>query len=267
MAISYDQPYCLHSESIKTMGDIISMRTDAAKIKIENLILNEERIECYYKYTDLIAKLIFELGIKDNSISYSALISALAKRGYFSENPIGKNCNLSEYNMFDFLGIDVVNGKCSCRHFAYFHKDVFDRLEQFSCIIPCTSSFRTKNLVFSEANHAINGIRYNNNMYGYDSYNMILFGINNGFEMEQIHPVKRSFVLYKPYMDMILSNISFEDTMNRVKAFESFSKLPKISLEELNEIVNETVEKARSQKDTLNDFKEESKKYIKKITK
>ena len=74
------------------------------------------------------AKLIKEIGIKNNEMSYSLVIGLLLKSGMFSDwHRFEYKTNIVE-SMYGCLGLQVIRGYGTCRHMASFYKDVFDKL-------------------------------------------------------------------------------------------------------------------------------------------
>ena len=215
MAISYSEDDYLYKDNPDMMDELEKLRLQLDESKRKKLILEEKRIEAYYEFINLVANLIYDLGIKDNSISYSVLISTLALKGYFSENKIKSFSNTPKYDASGFYGMDVIAGNCCCRHFAFFHRDVFDKLGQFSYLFPCV--MLEENPSNASANHLVNIIKYGDNLYSYDVGNQLLFGFINGLELQRIHPSDDTDICYKPYMDMELNGISREQILKRIK--------------------------------------------------
>lgn len=238
-----------------------------------NELLHGKNITAYKEFIKLVTKVIKEIGLPNNEISYSLVISRLIHDGYLSEKlsffqTDNKNKML---DISGYLGIDVINGYGCCRHVSGIHRDLFNDMELFNDNLPCTSVLTyisLKQAFEMPANHSVNLLKYNGLYYIHDALNNKFYTFNDGFTMKQypnsveILPRK---LFYKPEYDIIINNVTFSKVKEKVKDFSYDSMKSHISASELGDIVDETNLQYDRNREILGDFVKEARPYTKKI--
>lgn len=227
---------------------------------------NSFLIHEYDNYLNYIVCLLREFNIPVNSISYSIILDILIKRGTFSN--LGKfvfDKNAINY-MVGFLGINVLFGTGCCRHIAAFSSDVINKLnlmsDSFGCYI---TSDNLDNAFMFKGNHVINLIEYGGILYGYDPVHSMIFRFIDNFKLKSLCDDKKFYVYYKPYYDMIVSEISIDAVRNLMCLFNNFSFDNTISYSEYMEILGYARNAIDTNGELIRDFREVSKRYIKRI--
>lgn len=243
-----------------------------SKVKA-NELLHGENITAYKEFIQLVTKVIKEIGLPNNEISYSLVISRLIHDGYLSKNLFffqTENKN-KVFDISGYLGIDIVNGYGCCRHVSSIHRDLFNDMELFNDNLPCTSvlPYVTLKQGFEmPANHSVNLLKYNGLYYIHDALNKKFYAFNDGLTMKQ-YPNSDEILLrklfYKPEYDMIINNATFSKVKEKIKDFSYDSMKSHISASELGDIMDETNFQYDRNKDVLGDFVQEVRPYIKRI--
>lgn len=238
-----------------------------------NELLHSKNITAYKEFIQLVTKIIKEIGLPNNEISYSLVISRLIHDGYLSENFfffLTENKN-KVFDISGYLGIDIVNGYGCCRHVSSIHRDLFNDMELFNDNLPCTSVptyVSLKQAIEMPANHSVNLLKYNGLYYIHDALNKKFYTFNDGITMKQypnnveIIPKK---LFYKPEYDMIINNTTFSEVKEKIKDFSYDSMKSHISVSELRDIMDETNLQYDRNKDVLGDFVQEARPYIRRI--
>lgn len=244
----------------------------ASAVKASEL-LYEKNITAYKAFIQLVTKVIKEIGLPNNEISYSLVISRLIHDGYLSENLfffLTDNKN-KVFDISGYLGIDIVNGYGCCRHVSGIHRDLFNDMELFNDNLPCTSVptyVSLKQAIEMPANHSVNLLKYNGLYYIHDALNKKFYTFNDSITMKQypnnveIIPKK---LFYKPEYDMIINNTTFSEVKEKIKDFSYDSMKTHISVSELRDIMDETNLQYDRNKDVLCDFVQEARPYIRRI--
>lgn len=243
-----------------------------SKVKA-NELLHGENITAYKEFIQLVTKVIKKIGLPNNEISYSLVISRLIHDGYLSKNLFffqTENKN-KVFDISGYLGIDIVNGYGCCRHVSSIHRDLFNDMELFNDNLPCTSvlPYVTLKQGFEmPANHSVNLLKYNGLYYIHDALNKKFYAFNDGLTMKQ-YPNSDEILLrklfYKPEYDMIINNATFSKVKEKIKDFSYDSMKSHISASELGDIMDETNFQYDRNKDVLGDFVQEVRPYIKRI--
>lgn len=268
----YTEPKLLIDNKSQLMQDIILEQT-MFNLKVNlNLLKHKEIINLYQKFIAIVANLIKELGLPNNSISYSLVISRLIKEGHLSNKGI---ISITQghgifKDLYGYFGIDILNGYGCCRHTSSIHQDIFKKLKLNSSYLPCLHSM---NISLEESfkikgNHLVNLIEYEGVYYAYDTLHNRLYEFEDSFTMT---PYPKCFgdiniLFYKPSFDMILNNKSQLEVIKKIKKIYTDSKSRHISILELNEIFNETNYIYNKNDEIIYDFVKDTKSYIKKLT-
>ena len=165
----YDERYYLNNDKNSFAIDAI----ESERIFMKETIEEEKRRfgELYYSYDEFInkvVKLIKELKLPNNEISYSIVIRELIKNGCFS---LDGNFSLRLGNineLYSKLGVNVVLGYGCCRHVCYFHKDVMDKVfDNGECLFVSVTDFKNRiSGMKKPATHSINLITHKDVLYG-----------------------------------------------------------------------------------------------------
>lgn len=234
----------------------------------------EEYINAYKEFMQIVADVVKEIGLTDNSISYSYVISNLINSGFLSHNL--KFVRTSDKNDFfdivSYEGIDIINGYGCCRHAVDIHKRIFDNLnmqsDKICCLAVSENSTSLSQSFKLPGNHIVNLIKYNNRYYLFDPFNNYIFYFQDCFSTNQYSvgdDIDRFTLFYKPIQDIILNNLQFFELNSRMEQFDIDSTLDHISLKELNGIIDETIYRYYSKKKILADLASTCKTYGKRI--
>lgn len=234
-----------------------------AKIK-NNRVNNIELLSIYNEYIKFISTIVKQLGIKDNSISYSYIISNMIEDGYLSDNGkfIRTDNSRELLDMLGFWGLDVVFGRGCCRHVSSIQKDIFKELNLLSKFL---FSYYSSKIT---EKHVVNIINNDGAFYVHDLINKSYLRFS-------------SFGELTPYVDFetqerliydIKTDCLFDVDSEMLEKFEFLVKIytngiKSMSFEELKDIIIETNNEYEKRNRLLNDFAYESKLYIKDIKK
>lgn len=212
-------------------------------------------IDDYNLYVKTASKLVEELSIKDNSISMALMISALIESGTFSYDSFTKDS--CEDILISKLGLNILNGTGCCRNVCSFINDIFnvlDRKNDILTVIKLEENNKKKALT-SKANHMINLIYYNNTPYGFDMMSNMgsLYYFKSAFELLPVDSKEETYMYYKPYLEIVYQNRSFEYIKEKLKYLKESGKLA-ITQEEFSWIITETDEKLCSNISLVKDF-------------
>lgn len=256
---------------------IQEIQTAVYKSSISNSILFEQ-IRYYKKFLSMIANTVKEIGLPNNSISYSQVIENLIFDGYLSFGetltPYKVKDNVQPLDLLGFAGIDVIRREGNCRHFSSLHCDIFHRLDFCYDIFFCYDWIPGKAFVppidadygYLASNHVVNLIKYNGGYYIHDSYNEKYFYFTNQFTAEQYEKTSNQcFLYYSPVETKMFNNRSYKQILKQMKSFEESSQKPHMDINELNEIIAETNDRFYNSTKLLSDFREEALPYMKKI--
>ena len=251
----YDERYYLTMVGIRERR-ILELWKERVNIDKDEEINNySSLIEEYNQYIKLASKLVQELSLKDNSISIALVISALIESGTFSYGSFNKDSYEDILTLK--LGLNVLNGIGCCRNVSSFTNDIFNALDR-KCDVLTVVQLEEKNqkkALTSKANHMINLIHYDNVPYGFDMMNNMgsLYYFNNAFELLPIDTKEETYMYYKPYIEMVYQNRSFEYIKEKLKFLKQNGRLG-ITQEEFKGIITETDEKLCSNISLVKDF-------------
>ncbi len=267
----------LSDKNSKFAGGIQEIQTAVYKSSISNSILFEQTLY-YKKFLSMIANTVKEIGLPNNSISYSQVIENLIFEGYLSSGeiliPYKIKDNIQPLDLLGFAGIDVIRREGNCRHFSSLHSDIFHILDLYYDIFFCYDWVSGKTFVppidadygYLASNHVANLIKYNGRYYIHDAYNEKYFYFTNQFTAEQYEKKgNQCFLYYSPVETKIFNNKSYRQILKQMNYFEESSLKPHIGINELNDIINETNDRFYNSTKILYDFREEALPYIKKI--
>lgn len=219
-------------------------------------------ISDYDSYILLVSKLINEISL-DNSVSKGLIISVLVQAGAFSYDQY-KYSNKEDI-LNSRLGLNVLKGECCCRNVSSFMTNIFKVNNEFCenlAVISLDKKDKRK-AVREMANHMINLISYDGVLYGFDSLSGFgsLYYFINSFELLPIESSKNAYMHYKPYIDYVYNNLTFEDIKQKLLAFKENGKT-RISEKEFNDLVVETDIKLSSNISLVEDFMKDTNREI-----
>ncbi len=241
-----------------------------------NSILNRKT----YSYKNLLiltSTLIKKIGLPNNSISYSQVIENLIFNGYFSYGeliPYQRKDNINPLDLSGFRGIDVIRKEGVCRHFSSLHHDLFNKLGLFDNLYYCFEVSQSDTYCppiddkydFLKGDHVANVLEYNGQYYIHCTYNKRYYYFIDSFCAEQYGgKVDKLFLFYTPILNQIFSTKDYQQVLKQIRVFDESSQKPHITIQELNDIINQTNERFYNSSKLLSDFREEALPYMKKI--
>ncbi len=247
----------------KENKNVISIRNNYAKEKQNELFIYKELFDKYDLLIKNGAALVKEIGIKDNSISYSLLIKRLIDNGCFSfENSFKKSVNENDflYSGKNF-GIQIVNGFGCCRHICYLHSDIFKYLNLYESAIDCYIGNDSE--FHNIANHVANILEYEDNYLVHDTSNNGFYTFTDCITLKSL--TSDDCMLYSVISNIISHNYSYEEMIDKLNSFKISATKQTINGKTLKAIINETNERYHNKKDLIEEFKHDSKKYVKEI--
>ena len=236
--------------------------------KEKSLEENKELIDNYNLYLDCIVDELLKYNL-DSSIDYSIALGYLINKGYLSEDLVF-NAKETDKEILGKLGITILLGSGCCRNICDMHDDIFKRLNidimPYYCFQGIDLFNRGKDM---PANHIINLIEYNNNLYGIDLYNSsILYHFKSPFVMKSISSTHDESLRYKPYYELMIDGKSLDEVKKKIEMFNNYSKVKPISYFEYEmDIKNEIEELLFSNQNKLKEFNNKTKVLRKDIIK
>ena len=200
---------------------IMELRNEHLKQVHEDYEKYYETISNYDLFLDEIVNELLKYKL-DNPLEYSIALCYLIDKGYLSiDNKFKHKESNDEIN--GRLGINVVSGRGCCRNLADFHKDIFDKMNITSKQFYCYEGIG--NGINKWANHVINLVEYNDNLYGVDlNNNAILYHLKKPMIMSLISAFNSSKLTYKPYYEIVMGESNLEEIKNNIKMFEIYTK-------------------------------------------
>ena len=234
-------------------------RKNYSKNQEESLEKNKDIIKYYDIYLDYIADELLKLKLK-SSLDYSIALGYLINKGYLSEE-LNFDSEVTDKEIIGKLGISILQGSGCCRNICDMQKDIFDRLNIIIIPFYCYQGFDFNKGLNKQANHIINLVEYNNNLYGIDLYNdSLLYHFKKPFIMKSISSEVDSKLRYKPYYEIVIDGRNIEEIKDRVKKFEMYSKEKPINYFEYEMGIRYEVENILFEnKNELNDFHNKTK--------
>ncbi len=243
----------------KLMKKINFYKNHYYKSSVINQTVFKNSLENYNNMILQASKLVKELGISNNSISYFISISNLIKEGCFSKDSIISNKEENYKDLVGLLSLNIINGYGCCRHYTSFVKDIFNKLKLMGDPISCVGG---KSLTLNEAftkevHHELNLIEYNGVYYGADSYNADVCRFIDGFTMES-YSFDGYFYYIKPAITVISNNESYSEIISKIKLLNEASKKEPMTYNQLIEIFEETKIIYNKNLTLIEDFKKET---------
>lgn len=251
----YDERYYLTMIGVFERRMLELWKERVNRDKDEEMNNYSSLIEEYNLYIKTASKLVEELSLKDNSISIALVISALIESGTFSYGSFDKDSYEDILTLK--LGLNILNGTGCCRNVSSFINDIFNALDRKCDVLTVVQleENNQKKALTSKANHMIDLIYYDNVPYGFDMMNNLgsLYYFKNAFELFPVDTKEETYMYYKPYIEMVYQNRSFEYIKEKLKFLKENGRLG-ITQEEFKGIITETDEKLCSSISLVKDF-------------
>lgn len=228
---------------------------------------NKDIIKDYNIYLDYITEELLKYKL-DTSVDYSIALGYLINKGYLSEG-LKFDSKETDKEILGKPGISILQGSGCCRNICDMQKDIFERLKIDIIPFYCYQGFDFKQGINKEANHIINLIEYNNNLYGIDLYNGCgLYHFRDSFTMKRISSNSDELLRYKPYCELIIDGRSLEQIKERIELFDSYSLLKPINSFVFEMIIRNEIETLLYEnRNELNEFNNKTKILRKNIVK
>lgn len=197
-----------------------------------------------------------------NSLEYSIVLNYLIDNGYLSIDNlfIHKDTNKE---LKSLLGISIITGEGCCRNISSIHKDIFDKLSLYDKLFYCYQGFGNGHN--KHANHVINLIHYDNNIYGIDLHNKSnLYYFKDSMKMKLISEYNSDTLTYKPYYELIVNESNIDTIKETINSFNDYSKRNSLSSLEYDEIKYDIISNMNNKSNELDTFSNKTK-TIKKI--
>lgn len=258
MAISIynEKNYLLNPEVCESFHDTYERnkyRWDAEKEFFQ------DTLKQYDSFIDEVANLLHQMGYS-SALECSIMVSFLINHGYLSHDFdfSGKPADAKKEISFR-LGTTIVTGDGCCRNYASLLMDVLQRLklpvDNFYCYQGSIKKGFNK-----QANHVINLVRHDGNVYGIDTYNHNrLYHFKTPLKMVEVSSRTRYQLLYKPYYEITIGEANLLQIKQRLKRFQGYSEKPILNPFEYEERHHDTVKRMRMEYDTLYQFHEDTK--------
>ena len=258
-SIFNEDVYFRSPETLKKFKEIHE-KQQAIWDKEQETFSNE--IQKYDILIEEIAELIKKLGYH-SSLDCSIILSYMISHGYLSYDQTFKGQNPNpETEISICLGTSIIRGEGCCRNYAKMHQDVFNRLKRSSQLFYCYEGSKFFGIEKNhQANHVINLIWYDNNVYGIDTYNNNhLFHFNSALSMKEVSTTLATPLRYKPYYELLTGESTLKDIKEKLIKYKEYSNRPIINpfIYE-DEIVWATKIKMDEHSSILRDFHEKTK--------
>lgn len=258
----------LFSEDPKVIKKLELMSKINIKLTAFNKKIFKKAIINYRELIDLISNIIKEIGLLNNSISYSVILSKLIHKGSLSNDlKLTISENDEEFkDIIGFFGLDIINGYGCCRHFSNLFQDVFENIGMCGEMIICINKegMTLEEAFSSRHNHVVNLIEFNNVYYAKDSLNANFYQFINGFAMNSYFDLT-DYAYFKPSVTMIMNGKTLPEVKEKIKLFTESSKSTPLTIQELKEIILETIYLYNKNKNLIKDFERNSEVLKRKI--
>lgn len=256
---AYDERYYLDENNIYEREFLLNEQRFWSIREIYDGILYSDLINDYESFISVASKLVNEITPNNDELSKINTIMYLVKNGVFS---CGEKF-VSMVPTIDIIrsktGINILEGAGCCRHFASFINDIMPQSTSLACVGEVNEHF------ISEANHVINRINYNGNIYGFDAFNEgIVFDFIRDFDMLSIDEDINERLYYKPYAEIVFYKRSFEEIKSFLEQVKKNSN-NKITASEVKEIALSAALNVYCSDDLIQDFRSDTKKQLESI--
>lgn len=266
MKKSYFNDFNFLCEDKETMDFHNIVKNKYKKSIEESIEENKNIIYDYDRYIELIADELMKFKF-NSSLDYSVALGYLIDKGYLSDK-LNYKTEVAKNEILAKLGISILLGSGCCRNVSDMHKDVFNKLDINSNPFYCYQGVNFFNKGENkEANHVINLVNYEDNLYGIDLNNScLLYHFVNPFIMSSISSVHSEKLRYKPYYDYVFDDKTINEIEDKIVLYKDCSKKKKISFFEYEMEIKDRVENVLFEnRSELIDFHNKTKTLRKKI--
>lgn len=216
-----EKQYLFDPKAIQNLEIMGLYSRDKAKLEKE---LYSDALAHYDEFIEEVAKLIHSLGFS-STIECSVMVSYLIHNGFLSTDCfIIDRSPDAKKEIAHRLGTSILKGEGCCRNYVSMLVDVFNALNLPADKYYCYQGNTTKG-INKPANHVVNLIPYEGNIYGIDTYNgNHLFRFYNGLFIREIALRPKRQLLYKPYYEIALGENDMQGVKARIKRFDNYSK-------------------------------------------
>ncbi len=246
------------------LDKIIKCSNKHNKKTVGNAITYSENIKAYYEYLKLVCYFIKVLSLSGNSFSASLILKKLTDIGTFSKNGSFIRQNTAN-DITGFWGLNVIEGSGVCRHVSAFQSDVLTRINMLSDVLYVNTGKLISDDKVVKADHAINIIKYKDVIYGFEATTGALFCLETPSSLKEMFRDKPRRLIYSPCTDMAVKGETLKQVSEKMNTFEKMICKETISKEEYDYIVQLANRAITVNESLIDDFKEASKKHIKKI--
>lgn len=255
---TYDERYYLNESNIYEREFLLNEQRFWNIREVYDGILYSSLIKDYEAYIKVVSKLVNEITPNIDELSKISTIMYLIRDGVVSHT----GGFIDKSPCIDIIrtkpSINVLEGSGCCRHFAGVINDIIPTSTVLSCVCETDNPFN------SEANHVINKINYNGNIYGFDAFNGCLFDFRSEFEMIEVIDKEQMHLYYKPYAEIMFYKRSFESVKEFLEQIKK-NGTNKISSSEVNEIFLESALNIACYKELIKDFESDTRNQMKGI--
>ena len=239
----------------------------------------------YNKIIDDTAKIIKELGFKNNHASYFSIFSYLLWKGMFSNNQ-KYTYSLDTFDILGYFGLDVINGMGNCKSNSDMMNRVFRKLglDSYFLINSChvksiesiidvkrSNSEKGKRIddnaeiSFMLGNHANVLVKDSdtNNFYVYDPTNLLIHKTDNSKEATTYNGEGKCFI--KPWGFILREHMRFDDVLELLDCIDNQEQSLFMNNKEIKDIAVESVNRCKKEKTLVLDFYNNINKNIKNI--
>jgi len=258
MSIYNEKNYLFNTDTLDTFQRMYDKNSE--RWKAEKSVF-KDTLDKYDEFIYEVAKLLHELGYS-SALECSLLISYLIDSGALSNDFIFMSKSPDPKKEISYkLGTSIVKGSGCCRNYANMHKDIFEVLQLPSDNFYCYQGLILKTGFNKPANHVINLISHEENIYGIDLYNgNRLYHFSKPLVMSEVSTKTNRKLLYKPYYEITIGESDLENIKRRLKRFQDYSERGIINpFVYEDEIKYDAKRKINDSYDTLYDFHQKTK--------
>lgn len=204
-------------------------------------LINKEVIELYNDFIDKCARMIKELKVNDNSLLNLIIIKELIEKGIFSVNLNRFDYQITNKELINHLGINIIGNEGYCRNIASFAYDIFNKLDIYNII--GYVAYKSKS-----ANHMINIIDINGNKFGYDLLSGNLFNFTSSTYLSALY---EDIILELKLSFYLNDGLSYDKLLAMLDSFKNSIGASIDNFEELNIYSKDII---YNNKDLINDF-------------
>lgn len=220
----------------------------------------------YDKFIEEVAELLHQLGYS-SALECTNMVSYLIRNGYLSQDAFFINQSPDAKGEISHrLGTSIIMGQGCCRNYANMLRDIYKIMG-----IPTDNLYCYQGLLRRgqnrPANHVINLVEHEDNLYGIDMYNgNRLFHFINALVLREISTNSSLGLLYKPYYEVVMGEGNLNTIKAKMRCYKDYSSKGIISPFEYEDSIKyDTFRRMEDSKNKLCDFHEKTKSLKKEI--